>query len=358
MRSFVSRESEESILRPGPLRLGFELSLRLARRVAPYPRLWARLSGARIPDGYITGSGAGLFRPESVAFSPSGALMAISNSGQHSISLYARGGVSGRGYEERPCGTISDANCLSYVHDSAFSPCGRYLVAVGEESHSLAMFELQGGDSKEPAAKLLWAVRGEEFGLNFPASVAIHPSGRYLAVANRERNGITLYRGSGSNGQFDSTPFQMIATETDFQNHGLGAPHGVDFSPNGESLIVTHKRFWKSEYQKGESGVSMFRCRPEPELGLEPDPSFILPCGRSALHLAAFHPSGEVVAVSNSMHGVDVYSWQPEQRAMSKLDSLPIYRVREGAKGVAFTRDGGQLVVTTDLHEVLFFDLV
>ena len=43
---------------------------------------------------------------------------------------------------------------------------------------------------------------------------------------------------------------------------------------------------------------------------------------------------------------------------MNKLDTLSIFKIGKGAKGIAFTKEGGQLAVTTELNEVLFFDLV
>jgi len=355
------------------LRRILKRSVRRARRLLPYPRLWAIFAGARIPTSYVTGKRTGLFEPEAVAFTPSGDLMAISNSRRHSVSLYTRGDASGRNYERRPCCTISDPNCWRVVHDTAFSPCGRYPVAAARETHALSMFVLLDGNSNEIEAKPLWSVRGEDCGLSFPAGVAIHPSGKWLAVANRARNGITLYRNSGSSGQFDSTPFQIITVE-DLSIHGLAAPHGLDFSPDGKSLIVTHKRFFKTEHPKGDSGLSIFKWRTEPNFGLDPHPSFIFPYGLSSLHHVAFHPSGNIVAVSISRAGVDVFDWLPEQEAMSKRDAISFFRigegpegrvgegpkgrVGEGPKGVAFTREGEQIAVTTNLNEVLFFDLV
>jgi len=271
--------------------------------------------------------------------------------------MYTKVDASGRNYEARPCCTISDRNYLNFVHDTAFSPCGRYLVAVAREAHSLSMFVLHDRNSNGIEAKRLWSVCGEECGLNFPVAVAIHPSGKWLAVANRVRKGITLYRNSGSSGQFDSTPFQII-TEEDLSNHGLAAPQGLDFSPNGKSLIVVHKRFFKTMHPKGESGLSIFKWRTETDFGLDPHPSFILPYGSSLLHQVAFHPSDDIVAVSIEKAGVDVFNWLPEQETMSKLDTLSIFKIGKGAKGLAFTREGEQLVITTELNEVLFFDLV
>jgi len=213
------------------------------------------------------------------------------------------------------------------------------------------------GNSNGIEAKLLWSVHGEECGLSFPAGVAIHPSGKWLAVANRMHNGITLYRTSDSGDQFDATPFQSI-TDEDLSTHGLAAPHGLDFSPDGKFLIVANKRFYETEHPKGHSALSMFNWRTEPDSGLDLHPSFIVPYGRAQLHLVAFHPSGEMLAVANQRAGVDVFKWLPEQEMMDKQDTISLLQIGDGAKGVAFTREGDQIAVTTGLNEVLFFDLV
>jgi len=330
-------------------------SIRRARRRFSYPKLWAAFGGVRIPKTCISGKRTGLSRPEAVAFTPSGDLMAISNTGRHSVSLYTRGAASRKSYATRPCFTISDPESLNYVHDVAFSPCGNKLAIVAREDHSLSIFMMLDKNSSAIEGSLLWYIRGQECGLSFPAGVAIHPSGDYLAVANRMYTGITLY--GTSNGQFDSTPIQTI-TEEALSIYGLASPHGLDFSPDGTSLIVTHKRFYKAEHPKGDSGLSIFKWRTSSEPGINTKPTFIFPYGRSPLHLVAFHPSGKIVAVSNETEGVDVLNWQAAQGQMTKLDTISLFRVGTGAKGVAFTRDGKQIAVTTDLNEVLFFDVV
>jgi len=332
-------------------------SLRRARSLLPYPRLWARLAGARIPTSYITGEETKLKRPEGFAFSPSGDLMVVSNSHAHSVIIYAKENSSEKDFGIRPSRTISDYDYLNFVHDVVFSPCGKYVAAVGREAHSLSIFAIRDQNLKDIEAKLIWSAHGKEYELSFPAGVAIHPSGKWLAVANRKRTGITLYRNSGLDGQFDSIPFQII-TDEDLSIHDLAAPHGLDFSPDGKSLIVAHGRFFKTKDPKGESGLAIFKCRNDPNLGLDPHPKFIFPYGQSPLHSVAFHPSGGLVAVTNSEAEVDVFDWLPEHKTMKKRDSISFFRIGQGPKGVAFTRDGDQIAVTTVLNEVLFFDVV
>lgn len=280
--------------------------------------------------------------------------MVVSNSGKHAINIYTKDETASGAFSTHPNCIVSDKALLSYAHDSAFSPCGQFLAVVGEYSHTLSMLAVYRDSKAKVRVEALWSIQGDESGLSYPASVAIDPSGKWLAVANRRKYGITLYRGTGVKGQFDSRPFQSI-TDEQLAQHGLAAPHGVDFSPDGKFLAATHKGF--KQYQlNNDSGVSMFKLYPETDAGVEPIPEFIYPYGSASLNLPAFHPSGSYLAVSRSDGGIDTFEWSSTENKLSQRDSISIFRVREGAKGMAFATEGHQVVTTTDLHEVLFFD--
>ena len=328
--------------------------LRFSRRLLPYPKLWASLFGKQVPKNCIAGKASRLFRPESVVFSPSGDLMVVSNSGKHAVNIYTKGPQASGAFSVRPNCVVSDKALLSYAHDSAFSPCGKFLAVVGEYSHTLSMLAVYREGETKIRTEALWSIQGDEHGLSYPASVAIDPSGQWLAVANRRKHGITLYRSTGVGGQFVPTPCQSI-TDEELAQHGLAAPHGVDFSPDGKFLAATHKGF--KQYQlDNDSGVSIFKLQPEADAGLDPMPEFIHPYGSASLHLPAFHPSGSCLAVSRSDGGIDTFEWSSAEKKLIQRDSISIFRVREGAKGMAFATGGSQVVTTTDLHEVLFFD--
>jgi len=285
--------------------------------------------------------------------------MAVCNSESDSLTMYKRKNTAEAIYDRKPCCMITDADCLEYVHDVAFSPCGKMLAAAAREGQSVSIFVRSEDRPDAFEAKPSWIMRGEESGLGFPAGIAFHPTGEWLAVANRKNgSGITLYRRHSSSGgrNFDSTPFQSI-TEEELLKHGLAAPHGLDFSPDGKSLIVTHKQFFKTERPQGESGVSIFQWKAKPDVGLDSTPTYTLPYGGSCAHSVAFHPSGEIFAITSEFSGVEVYQWRPTTKFISQIDTISIFRGRqsESSKGVAFTSDGEQLAVTTMLDEVLFF---
>ena len=80
------------------------------------------------------------------------------------------------------------------------------------------------------------------------------------------------------------------------------------------------------------------------------------------LHVAnisvAWNPVGPYFAVANEGGEVEIYRWHSAESSASRIGTISIDRARakEGPKGVAFTSDdGAELVVSTVLHQVLFF---
>ena len=169
-----------------------------ARQLFPYPRIWAAILGHRIPRKSITRSRAELSRPETIAFTPSGDLMAVGNTESHSINIHRRIIGAKPIYQSKPYCVITDSDCLKYVHDVAFSPCGKMLVAAARQDQSISVFVRSEDRPDVFELKPSWVMRGEESGLGFPAGVAFHPTGKFIAVANRQSgSSIALYRRHG-----------------------------------------------------------------------------------------------------------------------------------------------------------------
>jgi WD40 repeat protein len=224
---------------------------------------------------------------------------------------------------------------------------------VGRDCHSLAVFGLNfnsGSERKETES--LFCVQGDESSLSYPGGVAVHPSGKWLAVANRGRFGITLYRKKGSAFEFESTPFQSIS---DLALHDLATPQGIDFSPDGNSLIVTHKEFYLNEDPKGKSGISIFKCCQGSNPGLEREPSYVYHFGDRALHSIAFHPTEPLMAVTDENGSVEVHRLPAEDEPMTKVASIATLVGEEGPKGVGFSPDGNLLAACTVFNEVLLY---
>jgi WD40 repeat protein len=330
---------------------------KMARRLIPNPIFWARISKSRVPISYITGNESKLKRPESISFSVSGDLLGVSNSKAHSVSFYPSVDSRMKKYATRPSFTISNAECLHYVHDAALSPCNDYIVTVARDAHALSLFERQGLGDTQGESEPSWTFRGVESGLSFPTGVAIHPSGNCIAVANRKENGITLYRRLGEKGRFESIPFQTIS-ESDLFRLDLASPHGLDFSPDGNFLIVAHKEFLKRRTQnpQGQSAVALYRWKDSSQAELDPIPASVRFYGDSPLHCVSVHPSTRIIAVAVEDAGVDILRCSAEQEKIDLVESYSIFRIGSSVKGVGFTKDGTQIAVASDFNEVSFFE--
>lgn len=332
---------------------------RRAQGYFPYPRIWAAIAGVPVPTKSMGGTKSDLFRPEGVAFTQTGNLMAICNSEGNSVTVYKKREGTRAVYYNQPCCKIMDPVDLNYVHDVAFSPCGTLLAAAAREGQSVAIFEQCKGQIGTFETKALLTMKGPECQLGFPSGIAFHPSGDWFAVVNRGGgSGITLYPNhkGPSRKSFESVPFQSI-TETDLLAHNLAAPHGLAFSQDGTWLIVTHKQFFKTDHPEGNSAISIFRCRTQSDIGLDPEPCGIFSYEQACVHSVAFHPDGEIVAVTNEAADIDILRWEEKKNSFQKIRVIPILRgmMEEGPKGISFTSDGQQLAVTTVLNQVLFY---
>src|SRR5258706_376798 len=87
-----------------------------------------------------------------------------------------------------------------------------------------------------------------------PEGIAFSPCGEVLAVCSRSGGrGITFYRQiKDKKGKYHPTPFYEL-TEQKLLEYGLSAAHGIAFSPDGKSLGVVHKRYFKTKEAMGES---------------------------------------------------------------------------------------------------------
>lgn len=337
-----------------PRRL-FERVLSAARRRLPFPWIWAFLMGLPVPYRSITGSMSGLLRPESVAFSKSGNHIVVGNSGGSSLTVYSKSSDSKDQFDSIPTCSIINGKWLNFVHDAIFTPCENYVIGVGRDCHSLAVFELSSADNvDQKEVEPVFHIWGDESRLSYPGGVAIHPSGNWLAVANRGRFGITLYRRKGTSFEFESVPFQSIPVE-ELVLHGLATPQGIDFSSDGESLIVTYKEFYLNEDPKGKSGISLFKCHSGGNPGIESEPAHVYHFGDRALHSVAFHPKDPFMAVTDENGSVEVHRLPSKHEPMRKMASIATLVGEEGPKGVGFSADGKLLGACTVFNEVLLY---
>lgn len=333
-----------------------ESNLRDLRQRLPYPGLWALCFGKARPALAFATADLGLERPESIDVSVSGDRFVVSNSAADEIAVYALARSPRGHYRISRVAALQDTGRFRYAHGAVFGRSDDLVVAVGEYSHALSGISLGRTADGEIQPEVLWTISGRDYSLHNPADLAFHPSGEWMAVANRRNHGVSFLRFRSPAGI--DPPFLEGSLDLEALNtHGVAAPHGVAFSAGGELMFVTHKRYFGGPEDTGRSALTVFPTGHGPALGERAVPLVIRDYQLQSLHHVACHPTRNIVAVTNSLGTIDIYAWRTEPFCLELLAAVPAFRIGEGIKGIAFTRDGAFMVVTSELNEILFFPL-
>lgn len=300
---------------------------------------------------------SGFKRPEGVAFSPSGNCLVVACSSEDLIALYKRIGNSGADYETVPSCVIQHHQLLRHVHDVDFSPCGLYVAAASRESNRVVLYQMDDMEACTLHHKPRCILKSSA--IDSPASLAFSPCSQILAVCNRKGgSGITFYRQlKHKQGAYSHNPFLEI-TEDKLLEYGLSAPHGMAFSPDGNSFAVVHKRYTADA--KGKSALAIFERTEDPVTGVSFFPSWIDFLAFSGLHSIDFHPSSRHLAITDGGFTVKIYSLNQRTGRYAHSFDIPVKiskKRSEGAKGVAFSSDGKCLAVTTMEPSVLIYEV-
>jgi len=302
----------------------------------------------------IESAAARLVRPESVAFSPSGDLKAVANSGNNSISIFQRIGSSGSAYELTPCCMLQDHRYLAYVHGVDFSPDGRFLAAVGRESHSLVIYPRSSRSGNQFSEEPSCLLSTSEYGLCFPADLAFHPSGRNLVVANRDGDTAVSFfnRAPGGEGVYGFNPARSIPKRT-FTDRNMSSPHGLTYTPDGRQLLLCHSRFFKSEDQTGGVGISVLEFQ-DSNNRLSDTLQYTYHTDDLLVHSISIHPSGKWVGVTTCNGGAILFRHSESPCALEPCLTIPHQRkkAQEGPKGISFSRDGTTVEICNADHEI------
>ncbi len=171
---------------------------------------------------FSTGSGS---NPYTVAFSPSGSLLAVANYvASGTVSVFSVDSATGALSQVAGSPFSAGADTMSVT----FSPSGNLLAATNNDgsSSSVSMF------SVDQTTGALTQVNGSPFptGTEAPYSVAFSPSGNLLATAN--------YMGTVSVFSVSSTGILSQVSGSPFSvGSGVG-PYSVAFSPSGNLLAT------------------------------------------------------------------------------------------------------------------------
>lgn len=294
------------------------------------------------PVSILEGEKSHLCRPEGVAFAPDDQYIATVNSEGHSITLYPR--LREGLYDSQPCQQI-EGDLIRYPHDLEFTPSGRFLAVASRDNNLIHLFTYKGGIlSSLP----VFTLPNLSSSLHLPAGLSFSPVDETLAVANRAgEHSLVFYKKKGKS-RYQTAPFYEITAEL-LREHHLSAPHAVAYAPDGKTFAVVHKRVCKNA-----SGTSAFTIWDAEEMKL----LYTYFLGDECIHSISYHPSGRYLAVTNEQEGLFIF----EERAPHQflpVASIPIDRRGhfEGAKGVAFSRSGRFLAVTTTWPAVLIFSI-
>ena len=78
-------------------------------------------------------------QPDGLAFSRHGRWLAVANHGNHSVSIFARSRGNGLGYDAEPVSVIRDRK-LRHPHSVAFTPRGRHLVVTNAAANYICAY--------------------------------------------------------------------------------------------------------------------------------------------------------------------------------------------------------------------------
>jgi 6-phosphogluconolactonase (cycloisomerase 2 family) len=182
---------------------------------------------------------SGLVRPENLAFSHDGALLAVTNSIDGSVNLF---GVDRRSHavDPSPLATIAcglDVN----PHGVGFSPWGHLIFTTVEDPGSIRCF----GVGRDAAGRLRVELVQEvenRFGPLKPKAIAVAPDGRFVAVSYGPN--ARPFPAGAQPGFLAVFPFdaerglRMEPASTRGPELGLICPEDLSFLPDGSGLAV------------------------------------------------------------------------------------------------------------------------
>ena len=265
-------------------------------------------------DGALTAVGTPVRTPGrgpvSVAFSPSGGLLATANSGAGSVSVFsvAAGGAL------TPVGTTS-IGLGSDPTSVAFSPDGGLLATASGNKSTVSVFSVSAGGALTPVA-------GSPFTTGrVPTSVAFSPSGGLLATANYDDSTVSVFSVAADGA--------LTAVGKPVRTPGRG-PVSVAFSPSGGLLATANS---------GAGSVSVFSVAAGGALTPVGTTSIGLGSGPTSV---AFSPDGGLLATASGNNStVSVFSVSAGG-ALTPVAGSP-FATGHTPYSVAFSPSGGLL---------------
>ena len=235
--------------------------------------------------------------PISIAFSPSGGLLASLDQGGPTVSMHSVGSGGALTSLGSPVSTGAGTTPIQVV----FSPSGN-LLATADWSDQVSVFSVGAGGSLTPVAGSPFTTNGDTF------SVAFSPSGDLLATADNIPTGDGGFAGVvsvfavGSGGALTQVPGSPFTTGDN--------PVSVAFSPDGTLLATANASGTVSVFSAGSDG------------SLDPAPGSPVSVGANLNPLeVVFSPSGGLVAVPLGENDQGVAMFAVTEPATGYVDS-------------------------------------
>jgi 6-phosphogluconolactonase len=114
----------------------------------------------------------------------------------------------------------------------ALHPSGRYLYVVNELNSTVTAFAREDGTPRLTELQTIATLPADFRGVNHPAEVAIHPSGRFLYASNRGQDAIAVFAIDGDTGRL--TGRGHVPT-------GGKNPRQFAIHPSGKYLLVANQ---------------------------------------------------------------------------------------------------------------------
>jgi 6-phosphogluconolactonase len=260
-------------------------------------------------------STGGTSRPDSVAFSPSGGLLAETNYMHSNVELFTPGNP---GFGS-PVPTVSGFSGAGAASSVAFSPNGG-LLATADASYGVSLFSVNGST--------LTPVNGSPFPSGGLAnSVAFSPDGSLLATANGTSNSVSLFTVSASG--------LTAVSGSPFSSPANSQPVSVAFSPSGGGLLAAANA--------AAGTVSLFTASASALTPVSGSP-FATGAGTSSQpYSVAFSPDGSLLAAAD-FHSNGVSLFTVGSGGLTAAAGSPFSTGSgSGSYSVAFSPGGGLL---------------
>ena len=302
-------ERRESGRVGGGRRVALAAVLLVVALLAVVPGAWASAPAFTQVSGSPFSTGAGTI-PRSVAFSPSGGLLATANPGTNTVSVFS---VESNGALSQVSGSPFGTGAAPV--SVAFSPSGGLLAAADAGDNTVSVFAVASSGALTPVSGSPSATG------NQPLSVAFSPDGRLLATANAVGNTISVFA-VASTGALTPVSGSPFATGP--------SPQSLAFSPSGGLLATSNEVF---------DTVSVFSVASNGALTEVSGSPFAT--GSDPISVA-FSPSGTLLATANETETtVSMFSVAPDG-GLTQVNGSP-FTTGEGPFSVAFSPSGGLL---------------